>query len=396
MVWTEPKAPTGLPAYNDTTLKLINDLDLRLLQGNLVSVYPYVLNPLAPAQAASRADNFRDNVEQLNQTGLSPGVYTLSISHKNSLLGGTQNFSLFSNQLIEPLQGASQLQLTNSNATQMQLRWKKGSGYKRLVIASTMPLNQVYPLDGQAYSASSIWMQGDSLAPGIYCVYNDTGSLLTLSNLNPNQTLFFRIIEYNGQGSQTIYADSAKLDGNFQTLPFKLLYFGGEQVSDNQINLTWTSVQEIGTDSFIIERASDNAPYQKVGAVKAGKYSLSLRKYYFEDTLGVRLIKEFANYRLAQQNADGSKFYSKEIKIAFAIPWVLDLLYPNPFLNTIKIENLHNSKILEIQIFDLTGKEIIHFEVEGLKTKEIDLSSIEAGVYLISANGAKPEKIFKR
>jgi hypothetical protein len=72
------------------------------------------------------------------------------------------------------------------------------------------------------------------------------------------------------------------------------------------------------------------------------------------------------------------------------------LFYPNPFLNTIKIENLLNAKTLEIQIFDLTGKEINQFEVEGLKTKEIDLSSLEAGVYLMSANGSKPEKIFKR
>ena len=72
------------------------------------------------------------------------------------------------------------------------------------------------------------------------------------------------------------------------------------------------------------------------------------------------------------------------------------MFYPNPFLNTIKIENLLNAKTLEIQIFDLTGKEINHFEVEGLKTKEIDLSSLEAGVYLMSANGSKPEKIFKR
>jgi hypothetical protein len=110
--------------------------------------------------------------------------------------------------------------------------------------------------------------------------------------------------------------------------------------------------------------------------VNSGNYAVEVTKDNCKDTSLCELVVPVGLSNLVNKNT-----------------W---LFYPNPFLNTIKIENLLNAKTLEIQIFDLTGKEINQFEVEGLKTKEIDLSALEAGVYLISANGAKPEKIFKR
>ncbi|MCA0428456.1 MAG: S8 family peptidase [Bacteroidetes bacterium] len=398
LCWTDPHAPTAAPAYNDSTLKLINDLDMRLLQGNSVSVYPYVLNPNVPAAPAIRGDNYRDNVEQLNQTGLSPGIYTLRISHKNNLQQGAQNFSLISNQLIEPMQGASQLQLVSSSPQHIQLSWKKGTGAKRLVLASAAPLNQIYPQDGISYNASSSWMQGDSLSSGVYVVYNDTGSALTITNLSPNQTLFFRIIEYNGNGNQILYADSQGLDGNFQTLPFRLLAFGAEQVSDNQINLSWTSVQEINTDSFLIERAAEDLPFQQVAALKGAGYSLSIRKYYFSDTLGVAKIKEYARYRLAQRNSDGSYFYSREIRVNVLRPWTLDLLYPNPFTNQFTLKFTTNYPLpIDLEIIDPVGR-LVQSEKISISNQlivTVNTANLQPGVYYIRLSSGNYSKVFK-
>jgi hypothetical protein len=96
MVWTDPKAPTTAPAYNDTTPKLVNDLDIRLTNmAGLVLGQPYILNPANPALAATTGDNKRDNVEQIYTTTLPTGRYKIKVKHKGQLQGQlAQTFSL--------------------------------------------------------------------------------------------------------------------------------------------------------------------------------------------------------------------------------------------------------------------------------------------------------------
>jgi subtilase family protein/GEVED domain-containing protein/type IX secretion system substrate protein len=100
--WTDPPAvPANIPSnernFKDNTLKLINDLDLRIKDNTTGTVYmPWTLNPLNSGAAAIKSDNFRDNEEKVELTdSLIPGrSYTITITHKNSLQGGTQNYSL--------------------------------------------------------------------------------------------------------------------------------------------------------------------------------------------------------------------------------------------------------------------------------------------------------------
>ncbi len=96
LVWTDPKGITAAPVYNDTTLKLVNDLDMRLFtQTDSLVGMPFVLNPANPALAATSGDNFRDNVEQIIKTNLVAGWYKIKIKHKGSLQNNiAQKFSL--------------------------------------------------------------------------------------------------------------------------------------------------------------------------------------------------------------------------------------------------------------------------------------------------------------
>lgn len=94
--WTDP-AITPVPttnALNNTTLRLVNDLDTRMSDGT-TTFYPWVLDPANPAMAATTGDNFRDNVEQIYIADAVPGkTYTFTVGHKNSLQSGAQAFSL--------------------------------------------------------------------------------------------------------------------------------------------------------------------------------------------------------------------------------------------------------------------------------------------------------------
>ncbi len=91
--WTDPEASVGANTVDDPALKLVNDLDLRLDLGGTI-FNPYILDPANPNSAATTGDNFRDNVEKIYIDVPTAGTYTLTVNHKGTLTGGSQDFSL--------------------------------------------------------------------------------------------------------------------------------------------------------------------------------------------------------------------------------------------------------------------------------------------------------------
>jgi hypothetical protein len=96
LCWTDPNAPEA-KSHDDRTPCLVNDLDLRVIGPDGKSVfYPYVLDPLKPADVATTADNKVDNVEQIYIPAPGPGLYIIQVTCKSNIKGGEQWFSLIS------------------------------------------------------------------------------------------------------------------------------------------------------------------------------------------------------------------------------------------------------------------------------------------------------------
>ena len=85
LVWMDPPGTPLAPALDAPDSMLVNDLDLRVNEGS-TTYLPWVLNPASPAAAATTADNFRDNVEQVVVSGGAAGNYSIAVSHKGNLL----------------------------------------------------------------------------------------------------------------------------------------------------------------------------------------------------------------------------------------------------------------------------------------------------------------------
>ncbi|WP_343533419.1 S8 family serine peptidase [Pedobacter sp.] len=94
--WTDPEIDV-IPvanALNNPTLRLVNDLDMRTSDGT-DTFFPWILNPATPSAAATKGDNFRDNVEQIYIANAVPGkTYSININHKGTLQRGAQAYSL--------------------------------------------------------------------------------------------------------------------------------------------------------------------------------------------------------------------------------------------------------------------------------------------------------------
>jgi hypothetical protein len=93
LVWADPPGTPVPPALDPPDSMLVNDLDLRA-SGGIDNFLPWVLDPAAPAAPAARGDNVRDNVEQVVIDAAAAGDYSVSVSHKRALDGGSQDYAL--------------------------------------------------------------------------------------------------------------------------------------------------------------------------------------------------------------------------------------------------------------------------------------------------------------
>lgn len=102
LAWNDPAGvATAAGTLNDPTIKLVNDLDLRVtVDATNITALPYILDPTNPGNAATAGDNIRDNVEQVNIASPVGLTLTVTVTHKGTL-AGPQNFSLIMSSLAD-------------------------------------------------------------------------------------------------------------------------------------------------------------------------------------------------------------------------------------------------------------------------------------------------------
>lgn len=103
LCWTDPPAAEQ-SALDDSTPRLVHDLDLRLVDSLGTTNFPFVLDPTQPTNAATRGDNTLDNVEQvLLSAPPTNGIYTVVVRWGgDKIVAGTQPYSLLVSGFTAP------------------------------------------------------------------------------------------------------------------------------------------------------------------------------------------------------------------------------------------------------------------------------------------------------
>jgi hypothetical protein len=158
------------------------------------------------------------------------GYHIKDIFTNNASIGGTfgpgvTNYNLSwtmgTNALIQALFALNPPTLNSTNiqfealVNQIKTWWTPGDGSNRLVVAGTNNINWS-PVDGLEYIATN--------PAGLFfdnkVVYNGSGTNFTLLGLATNTMYYFKIFEYNGAGSETIYlTNGIPAEANKSTLP---------------------------------------------------------------------------------------------------------------------------------------------------------------------------------
>jgi pimeloyl-ACP methyl ester carboxylesterase len=262
----------------------------------------------------------------------------------------------------------------------------------------TMPQESIAGLDIELIPNNNLGGRIDffTYTPGPYTEMNVTSSygmdftagtntvnfFIPKNDLTPGVEYFFRI-KHNGTGVNTWKTPYRFLLTPVSPLPLELITFEGKANKENII-LAWTTMNEVNSAYFEIERLSNGLGYQRIGSVQAQQEASPIKSYTFTDKNAV----PGANYyRLKIFDQNGTFVYSHQISVRLDMNRNRFILFPNPAKDKINLRFESNSNApVSISISNAIRKYLINEQIQSVTGKnqhELDVSILSQGIYFI-------------
>lgn len=163
------------------------------------------------------------------------------------------------------------------------------------------------------------------------------------------------------------------------SLPVEFIGMEANAISNNQVDVTWTTSREVNSAFFEVEKSFDadfNAS-EVIGQVQAAVYSETATDYQFTDNGSMASV---VYYRLRQVDLDGEVVISNSMSVNFGEDASFELTaYPNPFENTLTVKIAKGSlQQYNLRVIDITGK-VLHEELNSVSNTTLDSWKLELG-----------------
>ncbi|MBS1551449.1 MAG: T9SS type A sorting domain-containing protein [Bacteroidetes bacterium] len=175
------------------------------------------------------------------------------------------------------------------------------------------------------------------------------------------------------------------------TLPVELSSFNST-VTNNNVNLKWTTASEQNNSGFDIERRSveGNTQWTKIGFEAGSGNSSETKSYSFNDN---SLNTGKYSYRLKQIDFNGNfEYFELQNDVIIGVPSRFELSqnYPNPFNPSTKINfSLPFDSKVTLKIYDISGKLVStlinnEFKTADYYTVNFNGVNLSSGTYFYS------------
>lgn len=232
------------------------------------------------------------------------------------------------------------------------------------------------------YSASGVAsnVYNTTGAPAVFNPGNTAGlhnidglGTVEITNLPQSANLYVQISMMNNNAAEIWIVDNIKLEGQ-QALPVEMSNFSIQSSAKKHI-LDWTTASENNVEAFMIERGKTEKQFEQISTIKA----TGAGEYSFTDE---NPFKGTSYYRIKTMDKDGSFSYSN-IQSAFITnsKWQI---YPTIAESHISLEKETSSDDSTVNIFDITGRNVLNQIVKGDETNiQLDLTQLSKGMYFV-------------
>ncbi|MEN9610015.1 MAG: hypothetical protein RLZZ628_829 [Bacteroidota bacterium] len=166
-------------------------------------------------------------------------------------------------------------------------------------------------------------------------------------------------------------------------LPVELLSFKATP-SERGVILDWATALEDKTDHFKVERSRDGRNFTPIGTVKA-KGSNS--EYAFTDD---KVLAGIYYYRLAIQDSDGKKSYSKIVSVLLGDKTFKIKVYPTLVVQDVFVST-DGGSIASYQVVNMMGQIVLsaQFASNAVNPLTVSLNDLPDATYLIQAQNTE-------
>lgn len=174
-------------------------------------------------------------------------------------------------------------------------------------------------------------------------------------------------------------------------LPVDLIAFSGRQLADGNIQLNWTTVNEVDNAGFHIQRSFRGDDWEAIGFVPGKGTYEAPTQYQFLDDLPP--FYPHAYYRLQQVDFDGATEYSPVIAVSLELRGNDKFLqfYPNPVQTNLHVQSSAGRAVL----YNTLGQPLRVLELAG-GTTVLDVSQLQPGAYVLQLELENGEKVSRR
>lgn len=145
--------------------------------------------------------------------------------------------------------------------------------------------------------------------------------------------------------------------------------------SGNKIDVSWTTISEINSDYFSIERSTNGISFVRIGIISAAGNSTSVEQYFFSDNYSPTAT---VYYQLTQFDFDGRGYRYGPLAVNCRINGNDDYaeVFPNPFTKDVSLLfNLAEGGNVSLAITNTLGETVKNFSYTLKKgTHELPLS----------------------
>ncbi|MFN7013543.1 MAG: S8 family serine peptidase, partial [Bacteroidia bacterium] len=261
ITWTDlPGAVnSGANGPNDPTPALVNDLDIRITRnGNTYYPWRLTTNPANPAIRSG--DNNVDNVELIKIDAPTAGEYTITVTHKGTLVTGGQKFSL----VVTGINSAFSLNPSSADVT----------------VCSTQ--NATYTFNYAQSGAGTTTFSALGLPSGANATFSPsslsangivTMTITGLSNVSPGE-YFIGVLGSNGTETEARYKTLRVYSGTFQPIAVQSPTNGQEGLSTT-VTFNWAAQANALTYHIQVSRFSDFSSLITEDYVSTNSYTIS-------------------------------------------------------------------------------------------------------------------------
>lgn len=198
------------------------------------------------------------------------------------------------------------------------------------------------------------------------------------------------------ESNLNIYEWMLQYDRSGTALPVKLIQYSASISRLFEVELSWTTAEEINNDYFIIERSTNGNNFRPIGKIPAKGEAGS---YHFTD-VNPKAGDNF--YRLVEVDNNGRTTYFEILKISLGtIPTSLSLI-PNPVQNKLAIRLKNETRgLVSVQLINSNGslvQGLTFHKTDDLLNEIISLEKLSYGIYILKISGSnfvKTEKLIK-